>query len=185
MLRPPGVPNMPYFSRLTEIVTCNLTALLDGAEDREATLEEIIGEMQEGITGAKRSVRTAGNNVARIECEISEQLIQTGEWMSKARESLEQGRDDLARQALSRKKEVENLIAGLEQQLHAAVSTRDHLKTTLHALEARLADAQRRRTSFPVDTPDLPYGEETILIASHSDSVEEELAALRREVRGA
>ena len=185
MLFPPGVPNMPYFSRLTEIVTCNLTALLDGAEDRQATLEEIIKEIQDGVTGAKRSVRTAENNVTRIECEISEQLIQSGEWMTKARDFLEKDREDLARNALSRKKEVENLIAGLEQQLNAAVSTRDHLKTTLHALEARLADAQRRRTTAPAGETELPYREETILIASHTESIEAELAALRREVRGA
>ena len=150
---------MPYFSRLTEIVTCNLTALLDGATDREATLEEIIGEMQEGISGAQRSVRTAGNNVTKVECEISEQLIQSGEWMSKARQALENNREDLARQALSRKKEVENLIAGLEQQLHAAVSTRDHLKTTLHALEARLSDAQRRRTKAPEEEETMQFFE--------------------------
>lgn len=177
---------MPYFSRLTEIVTCNLTALLDGAADRDATLEEIIGEMQEGISGAQRSVRTAGNNVIEVECEISEQLIQSGEWMSKARQALENNREDLARQALSRKKEVENLIAGLEQQLHAAVSTRDHLKITLHALEARLADAQRRRTKDTEDDdPALVYREETILVSAHAGSVEEALAALRRELRGA
>ena len=177
---------MPYFSRLTEIVTCNLTALLDGATDREATLEEIIGEMQEGISGAQRSVRTAGNNVTKVECEISDQLIQSGEWMSKARQALENNREDLARQALSRKKEVENLIAGLEQQLHAAVSTRDHLKTTLHALEARLSDAQRRRTKEPEeDGSTMMYREETILVSAHADSVEEALAALRRELSGA
>ena len=184
MLLLPGAPNMPYFSRLTEIVTCNLTALLDGAEDRQATLEEIIKEIHEGNTGAKRSVRTAESNVTRIECEISEQLIQSGEWITKARDFLSKDREDLARNALSRKKEVENLIAGLEQQLSAAVSTRDHLKTTLHALEARLADAQRRRTHAPVDQSDLPYREETILIATHTESIEAELAALRREVRG-
>ncbi len=177
---------MPYFSRLTEIVTCNLTALLDGATDREATLEEIIGEMQEGISGAQRSVRTAGGNVTKVECEISEQLIQSGEWMSKARQALENNREDLARQALSRKKEVENLIAGLEQQLHAAVSTRDHLKTTLHALEARLSDAQRRRTKAPAEEdPATVYREEMILVSAHAESVEEALAALRRELSGA
>ena len=66
MLFPPGVPNMPYFSRLTEIVTCNLTALLDGAENRQATLEEIIKEIQDGVTGAKRSVRTAENKVQKV-----------------------------------------------------------------------------------------------------------------------
>ena len=80
--------------------------------------------------------------------------------------------------------EVENLIAGLEQQQHAAVSTRDHLKTTLHALEARLSDAQRRRTTPLVDPPELPYGDEQILIAQEN-GVEEELAALKREMLGA
>ena len=139
--------------------------------------------MQEGITGAQRSVRTAGNKVAEIECQLSEQLIQGAECMSRARQAIDNDRDDLARQALSQKKEVENLIAGLEQQLHAAVSTRDHLKTTLHALEARLADAQRRRTG-PADAPTLVYREETILIASYESSVDDELAALRREMRG-
>lgn len=176
---------MPYFSRLTEIVTCNLTALLDGAADRHATLEEIIQEIQEGVTGAQRSVRTAENNVSRIECEISEQRIQQGEWQIKAREAIQNNREDLARQALGRRREIENLIAGLEQQQQAAVSTRNHLKTTLYALEARLADAQRRRTISLDREPAVVFGEETIIVSSLSDDIEEELAALRREVQGA
>ncbi len=51
-----------------------------------------------------------------------------------------------------RKKEVEALIAGLEQQRSAAVATCNHLKTTLAALEARLADAERRRAGLPATT---------------------------------
>jgi phage shock protein A len=39
---------------------------------------------------------------------------------------------------------VADLISALEEQYRAAAATRDHLTTTLHALQARLVDAQRR-----------------------------------------
>ena len=45
---------MSYFSRLTDIVTCNLTELLAREADPAAALEGIIAEMQEGLAGAKR-----------------------------------------------------------------------------------------------------------------------------------
>lgn len=175
---------MPHFTRLTEIVTCNLSALISAAEDQQATLEEIIREIEEGIRGAERSVRTAMTRVTEIECQIGEQQVQCAEWQTKAREALENQREDLARQALACRKQVDNLIAGLEQQLSAAISTRDHLKTTLHALQARLAEALRKRTFTPQGEPEMPYREE-ILIIAREDDVEEELAALRREIRGA
>jgi phage shock protein A len=135
---------MAYFSRLTDIVTCNLTSLLARAEDAGAALEDIIREMHEGVAGAERSVRTAMNNVARIESEIGEQRAAVGDWLKRAQDNLKSGQEALARQALERKHEVEDLIAGLEQQLHAAVATRDHLQTMMNALQARLADARRR-----------------------------------------
>ena len=37
---------MPYFSRLTDIVTCNLTEILITAENPAVTLREILYEME-------------------------------------------------------------------------------------------------------------------------------------------
>ena len=174
---------MPHFTRLTEIVTCNLSALINSAEDPQAALEEIIVEIEEGIRGAERSVRTALNKVTEIECQIGEQQVQSGEWKTKAMQALENQREDLARHALSCRKQVENLITGLEQNLNAAISTRDHLKTTLHALQARHAEALRKRTRSHEESPAAPYRDEVFLIKTDHD-VEDELAALRQEMRG-
>jgi phage shock protein A len=135
---------VPYFSRLTDIVTCSLTQILANAEDPRGTLSEIIREMQEGIAGAQRCMKTAGDNESRLRAEIDDQRGQTAKWVTTAREHLSAGNEDQARLALMRKHEVENLIAGLEMQLKAAAATREHLTTTFHALEARLADARRR-----------------------------------------
>ena len=53
---------MTYFSRLTDIVTCNLTRLLAEADDTVAALQEIIAEMEAGMAGARRSMQTAQGN---------------------------------------------------------------------------------------------------------------------------
>ena len=35
---------MPYFSRLTDIVTCSLTEILDSSDDPQTTLKEVLEE---------------------------------------------------------------------------------------------------------------------------------------------
>jgi len=135
---------MPYFSRLTEIVTCNLSVLLSRNNNSPQFLQGIISEMNQGVAGAERSVGTAMVNIARLETEIGEQRVAAADWMMRAQAALRRQEEGEARLALERKHEVEDLAAGLEQQLQAAIATRDHLATMLCALQARLADAARR-----------------------------------------
>ncbi|MEW4526611.1 MAG: PspA/IM30 family protein [Maioricimonas sp. JB045] len=181
---------MSYFSRLSDIVTCNLSALLVDSDDPVATLTEIINEMQQGISGARRSVSTARDNVARIESEISEQRRTIDDWMDQARAALSDGDEETARRHLLRKREVEDLIAGLEQQLSAATATRNHLQTMLSALEARLHDARRRLTALEAGQSaiDAVSGDGSAAVGDVGDDsrlrdVEAELDALRRELQ--
>ncbi len=179
---------MPFFSRLTDIVTCNLTSLLAAAADPQAALAEIIREMEQGITGAQRCMRTAAENERRLRAEVDEQRKQSDYWVSQAREHLGANNEELARLDLLRKHEVENLLAGLEIQLKAAAGTREHLTTTFHALESRLADARRRFTALSepepeeVSTPASPASPTAPRRAT--DVIDVELAALKREMLG-
>lgn len=178
---------MPFFSRLTDIVTCNLTAILAAADDPAAALREIVAEMQDGVTGAMRSMKTASGNVARLSQELSEQHERVGEWLARARGELARGDENHARQSLTRKREVEDLIAGLDQQRLAAEATQNHLATTLRALEARLADALRRQAESdfsggetighaPQPTPNSPAN-------ARSSEIDAELDRLRQEIQ--
>ena len=175
---------MPYFSRLTDIVTCNLTLLLKEAENPKEVLEQIIKEMRDGVTGAHRSAATAARNLEKVEAEIAEQKGQVENWLGRAKAYLERGEEPHARQSLMRKKEVEALIAGLEQQRHAAFTTCKHLQTTLAALEARLHDAERRREGLPGDDQAGLLKGSVVTTASQPSwgDVDDELAALKREV---
>jgi len=191
---------MSYFSRLTDIVTCNLADLLAGEADPQSALREIIHEMEEGVAGAKRSVTTAAASEKRLADEMQEHQTQMSYWIGKARDEVAQGRDDLARHALSRKKEIEDLIAALQQQQAAAASTRAHLATTLRALEARLAEAHRKLQELLSDQVPGEGLDDTSLVAggdtshlggsaaeialeeSRDAEIEAELEALRKEL---
>lgn len=176
---------MTYFSRLTDIVTCNLTDLLLEADDPIATLDEIVLEMEEGLAGARRSVNTAAKNAERLRSEIEAHRNQVAVWKESARQSVVAGHEDEARIALSRKQELEDVAAGLEQEYGAAVATRDHLETTLRALQARLTDARRKRAELTGDDlpPEpAPMHADPEPLAGRNRSIEDELAALKREL---
>ena len=181
---------MTYFSRLTDIVTCSLSRLLDETADPKSAIEGIIAEMEEGLAGAQRSVTTAANNERRLADEIAEHRKQVDHWNAKARDAVLASDEGQARIALLRRSEIDDLIAGLQQQHEAAVATREHLTTMQRALEARLAEAQRKRAqlhapsepspteaTLPDTEPPLPVEQ------SRSSRIEAELEALKRNLQ--
>lgn len=179
---------MSFFSRLTDIVTCNLTHLLAQAENPQAAIAEIIFEMREGLSGAQRSVNTASASEERLRLEIESHRVQIDMWTSKAKEQLLAGDEADARQSLLRKREVEDLIAGLSQQHKAATATREHLATMQRALEARLAEAMRRQETLGGKIHEVPSNVPSYLTAPHQHAegrhreVDAELEALKREL---
>lgn len=178
---------MSYFSRLTDIVTCNLSEILANEEDPKAAIEQIVYEIQEGVAGAERSLKTARNHVEKLEQEIAEHTSESERMAERAKRLLQESDEDGARKALVRKSEQLDLVAGLEQQLQSANNLVQHLVTMHRALEARLHDAQRKQHQ-------LLTGESTIMMnpceqeslsptePSRTLEIENELAALKKEL---
>lgn len=178
---------MSYFSRLTDIVTCNLSQLLADAADPAQALHEIIAEMREGLAGARRSVATATASEVRLAGEIDEHRRLTEQWDEKARTELSAGREFEARICLLRKREVLDLIAGLEQQHRAAKTTKDHLSTMQRALEARLAEAVRRleetgQTVTALATNGPNFAAPSATAQNTLEQVDAELESLKRQL---
>ena len=181
---------MPYFSRLTDIVTCSLTEILDSSDDPQTTLKEVLEEMAEGLTSARRVAKTSAANRDRLQQEIDSHSTQLNEWLSKAKESLEQGNEEAARDCLTRKVEIEDLVDGLKPELDAAESNYQHMLRIQKALEARHAEAQRRMTEMTGEEPTIRLESETAVHAidrsrqEKSSEVEAELEALRKQIGG-
>lgn len=180
---------MSYFSRLTDIVTCNISQLLEQSEDPRQAIVEIIREMQEGVVGAQRSADTASASEERLRLEIEDHQSQVEMWTSKAKEQLQSGAENDARQSLLRKREVEHLIAGLSQQHKAAIAMQTHLATMQRALQARLSEAIRRQEALGVsgnsnssDVPDY-LREPARAINSLENEIDAELEQMKRQLQ--
>lgn len=181
---------MPHFSRLTDIITCSLTEILNAAADPAKTLLEIIEEMNEGLAACRRNVRTSTGNSDRLKREIAEYESQMLVWKDRAKHNLADDNEDAARNALRRKVELEDLIAGLRPELEAADSASQHMLRIQKALEARHAEALRKLEDLTGKPPEIRLESETAVLFSsaatekRSSAVEAELEALRKEMEG-
>ena len=139
---------MSLFSRLSDLFSANLSAILDRVENPELMIAHIVREMDEGLAQAKRFGAMA---IAAERClvrELDHHRAQAEYWKNRAKEALAAGREPLARRALVRKKEHDDLVQSLEVQYEAARKTSSQVKASLRALEARLAEARHKQRAL-------------------------------------
>jgi phage shock protein A len=139
---------MGIFARLSDIISANVNALLDKAEEPERMLAQIIREMEDGLASARQQGATAIAAERRLGRELEQSRTAAEHWKEQARLALTSGREDLARQALARKIDHDDLARALEPQWAAAHATSAEVKSALHALAARLAEARRKQRTL-------------------------------------
>jgi len=136
---------MGFFARLTDLIAANLNAMLDRAEDPEKMLAQIIVEMETGLVTARQQGARAIAAERCLERELEQNRASAASWKDQAARALSNGREDLARRALARQIEHDDLVSALAGQLVAARQTSTEVKTALRALDARLAEARRKQ----------------------------------------
>jgi phage shock protein A len=163
---------MGIFSRARDIISANVSALLDKAEDPEKLVGLMVREMEDTLVELKASCAGAMATRRKIEHELENTRARVEVWADKARLAVEKDRDDLAREALAQKARYVDRGASMEQELVQCddvigqyqgdiVQLEDKLKTVLekqrvlierhtHAVRKQRAQVNIRR----VDTSD-------------------------------
>jgi len=136
------------FKRISDVISANLNDLIDRVEDPERMIKQIIREMEENISKAQEGVIEAIASEKQLQKDLEQHRRQSSEWQKKAEEALQVDKEELARAALMRKKEHDNIIKALEPSWKAAENTSERLKIQLHALEAKLEEARRKRSTL-------------------------------------
>jgi len=135
---------MGIFKRISDIISANFNDMVEGYEDPEKMLRQAIREMEEAINTAKPEVAKAMASEKTIAKELASNDAQVTVWTHRAETAVEAGDDDLARKAITRKKEYEKIAAALRDQHEAATEASQALRRQLEAMQAKLKDAQRR-----------------------------------------
>jgi phage shock protein A len=136
---------MGVFERISRIIRSNISDLLDRAEDPEKVLQQIMVDMQQDLREAKLHVAAAIRDQKKLETRYQENLDLADRWEKRAVSAVEEGDDALAKEALRRKKNFEQLAKGYKEQLEEQIRSVKLLKTSLAALEAKIEEARRRK----------------------------------------
>lgn len=136
---------MGILDRMSRLIRANLNDMIDRAEDPEKMLNELMREMQANIREARTQVANMIAQEKQVEAEMLEAQKESKEWERKAELALTRGKEDLAREALRRKKDAEETAAVYEHQLDTQREMVEKLKSQLKVLERKYNEAESKR----------------------------------------
>ena len=136
---------MSILERLSRLIRANLNDLIARAEDPQKIIEQALEDMRSAYAQARTEVSGAMAEVMKLDRETKENQSLAIEYRQKAEDALKAGREDLAREALKRKKNFEDIAAGFAQQLDKQNSIVENLKTQLRALEGKIDEFENRK----------------------------------------
>lgn len=136
---------MGLFQRISDLLRSNINDLISKAEDPEKLLNAAIEEMQKQIIEAKSRVAMSIADEKRLQKQFESQSAKAADWEKKAMSAVKAGRDDLAVEALAKKKEHARAAAQFEDQLRSQKAAVDELKKALTELTSKLDETKRKR----------------------------------------
>ena len=136
---------MSLFQRAHEIVQAKANKALDAAENPSEMLDLSYEQMLDQITQIRRALVDIA--ASRRQIELQEQQFQhsVDHLQNQAKAALSQGREDLAREALSRKAAAQAQIDGMEPQHQQLTEQEQKLEQTLAALQQKVNDFRTQK----------------------------------------
>src|SRR5688572_3763525 len=136
---------MGIFSRLGTLIKSNINDLITKAEDPEKMLNQVLLEMQQQLAEAKKAVAVAIADEKKLQKQATAEAEKSKEWERKAMVAVRAGDDGLARQALARKQEHDNIAEQYSQQWMAQKQAVEKLKDALRLLNNKIEEAKRKK----------------------------------------
>ena len=136
---------MSVFSRISTVFKANVNDALTKAEDPEKVLNQITIEMNAQLVDTKQKVAAAIADEKRLQRQYKETAEEAKSWEEKASIAVQKERDDLAREALARRNEVQQLADEYKIQWDKQRQAVDQLKEHLKALELKIGEANRKK----------------------------------------
>ena len=136
---------MGFFDRLSRLLRANVNDLISKAEDPVKILDQSVEDMQNDLVKLRQAVASAIASQKRIANQAAQADAQAKTWYERAELALKKGEEDLAREALSRRKTYQDSATALNNQLQSQAGQVDTLKRSLVALEAKIAEAKTKK----------------------------------------
>lgn len=136
---------MGLFDRIGRLIKANVNDLVNKAEDPEKILEQSLADMQEDLVQLRQAVASAIATQKRSQQQYNQAEAQANQWYARAQLALQKGDENLAREALKRKKGYAETAATFKASLDQQSAQVETLKNNLKALEGKILEARSKK----------------------------------------
>ena len=136
---------MGIISRLFNLFRANANDMLDKAEDPEKMLQQMLSDLEVQKQKAKKQMTEALALQKRLERDTEKEHKEAGKWEQKAILAVQNEKDELAKEALKRKKEFTIRAADYEKQLEMHRNNADALRNSYQTLEDKIDEIKRKK----------------------------------------
>ena len=136
---------MGLFSRLAALIKSNLNDLISRSEDPEKMLNQVVLDMNTQLVEAKKQVAASIADEKRLAKQFEQEAANETEWERRAMMALRAGNEELAKEALARKREHDALALTFKEQWGKQKHAVDQLKKALRMLNDKIEEAKRKK----------------------------------------
>ena len=139
---------MGIFDRLWRIIRANINSLVFDAEDPEKVLEQTLKDMQNDLVKLRQAVAQAIATQKRTERQCHQAQSNADEWYRRAQLALQKGQDNLAREALTRRKSYQETATVMKVQVQQQKQVFEKLKQNMRQLEQKISEAKLKKNMY-------------------------------------
>jgi phage shock protein A len=136
---------MGIFDRMGKVITSNVNAMLDKAEDDRKLIELNLEEMEKQLKAGQKEVVDAIAAEKQLRKKTEDQRADLERWEKRAELALKAGDEALAREALKQKKRVSQELDATEKARIAQRDTALTMKEELERMKEKLAELKLRK----------------------------------------
>jgi len=136
---------MGIFTRFRDIISSNINAMLDRAEDPEKLIKLMIREMEDTLVELKAACAGVMAETRKTQRRMEEMEARVDYWEKKATLAVRKNRDDLAREALVEKRRYHQRRETLTGELAELNGLVAHYQDDIRQLEEKLKSARDKQ----------------------------------------
>ena len=136
---------MGIFTRFRDIISSNINAMLDKAEDPEKLIKLMIREMEDTLVEIKTACAGVMAGGKKIQRQLEGLKDRARYWEEKAELAVSKGRDDLAREALIEKRHFTARMEALENEAAEHDLLVEQYQGDIRQLEEKLKSARDKQ----------------------------------------
>ncbi len=136
------------FNRISSIFQAKTNKALNKIEDPRETLDLSYEKQLEQLTKVRKSVADVATSRKRIELQAAELQKQADKLQGQAKAALEQGNEDLAREALVRRTAIASQLSDLEVQHTQVAEQEQKLIETSQVLQTRVEQFRTQKETI-------------------------------------